>query len=69
MSFVSGRSLSDVVFCGFGREVESLQFGFFLRYEAKFFSKRYLLFECRNVITASASKCLLFLFGAMIWVL
>ena len=69
MSLVSGISLSEVVFCGMGRDDVTLKLGLFLRYSAKVFSNWYLLFGCRKVTIANASKCLEFLFGEMICVL
>ena len=38
MSLLSGMSLSEVVFCGMGRDVVILEPGFFLRNSAKCFS-------------------------------
>ena len=69
MSPVSGMSLSELVFCGMGRDVVTLQLRLFLGYSAKDFSNWYLLFGCRKVMMASASKCFEFLFGEMICVL
>ena len=69
ISLVSGMSLSELAFCGMGRDVVTLQSGLFLRYSAKVFSNWYLLLGCRNVIMASASKCFEFLFGEIICVL
>ena len=63
ISLLSGMSLSEVVFCGIGRDDVTLKLGLFLRYSAKVFSNWYLLFGCRKVIMASASKCLEFLLG------